>query len=356
MTQSAKGALPTITDVANHAGVSRATTSRALSNYGVVNAATRARVLESAAELGYVPNVLARSMRAGSTHTLGLIIAEVGLSVFDLAMRSVIESARLEDYQVLVTNTNEDLRAERTSVRVMLEKQVDGLIVVPSSVDELEFLSKADLKGKPVTLLDRSLDSLGIASVTADNLQGTRDAVEHMQALGHTKIGLIVVTANLSGETGERPAGLITTIHDRVEGYYRAMADAGIDIDPAWVRYCGDADESATQAVNTILDAENPPTALIASNANMSLAVLRVAKKRGLVIGDDLSLVGFDDAPWAAVLTPALTVVDLPIEQMAKAAVDNLLAQIRNPDAEPTSVVLPTRLLIRDSVRDLSTA
>ena len=235
MKQSGNEAHPTISDVARHAGVSRATTSRALSNYGVVNSETRAKVLRSAEELGYVPNVLARSMRAGSTQTLGLIIAEVGLSVFDLAMRSVIESASLQGYQVLVTNTNEDLVAERASIRVMLEKQVDGLIVVPSAVVDLEFLSTSDLKGKPVTLLDRSLGSLGIPSVTADNNRGARDAIEHMHSLGHTKIGLIVVTANLEGETGERPRGLISTIHDRVEGYYAEMAESDLPVNPDWV-------------------------------------------------------------------------------------------------------------------------
>ncbi|QWT24237.1 LacI family transcriptional regulator [Subtercola sp. PAMC28395] len=354
MKQSGNEAHPTISDVARHAGVSRATTSRALSNYGVVNSETRAKVLRSAEELGYVPNVLARSMRAGSTQTLGLIIAEVGLSVFDLAMRSVIESASLQGYQVLVTNTNEDLVAERASIRVMLEKQVDGLIVVPSAVVDLEFLSKSDLKGKPVTLLDRSLETLGIPSVTADNNRGARDAVEHMHSLGHTKIGLIVVTANLEGETGERPRGLISTIHDRVEGYYAEMTESGLRVDPDWVRYCGDAGDAATTAVCAILDSPEPPTALLASNGNMSLAVLRVAKERGLVIGRDLSLVGFDDAPWATVLTPSLTVVDLPIEEMAKAAVDNLIAQIADPSTEQTSVTLPTRLLVRHSVDDLT--
>jgi LacI family transcriptional regulator len=116
----------TIRDVALHAGVSRATASRALSDYGVVNSETRQKVQRSALELGYVPNVLARSMRAGKTQTLGLIITEVGLSVFDLAMRAVIEAAHRKGYQVLVANTNEDLTAERDSVRVCLRSRSTG--------------------------------------------------------------------------------------------------------------------------------------------------------------------------------------------------------------------------------------
>lgn len=342
----------TINDVAKLAEVSRATASRVLGEYGAVKAETRATVLAAAAELGYVANVIARSMRAGTTQTLGLIIAEIGLSVFDTAMRVVIDSARAHGYQVLVANTNEDLEAERTSIRVMLEKQVDGLIVVPSSVTDLEFLSAASLRGRPVVLLDRTL-ALPLTSVTGDNRQGAKDAVAHLLDRGHTKIGLVVFTANIQGATGERPAGLISSINDRVEGYYEAMADAGIEVAPSWVHYAGDAEDSARAAVETILNGENRPTALLASNANMSLAVLRAVKARGAAIGQDISLIGFDDAPWASIITPSLTIVNIPIEEMATAAVDNLIGQISADVQSKGSVVLPMNLVLRESVADL---
>jgi LacI family transcriptional regulator len=346
----------TINDVAQLAEVSRATASRVLGEYGAVKAETRATVLAAAAELGYVANVIARSMRAGTTQTLGLIIAEIGLSVFDTAMRVVIDSARAHGYQVLVANTNEDLEAERTSIRVMLEKQVDGLIVVPSSVTDLEFLSVASLRGRPVVLLDRTLATLTLASVTGDNRQGAKDAVTHLLDRGHAKIGLVVFTANIQGTTDQRPVGLISSIHDRVEGYYEAMAEAGIQVDPTWVQFTGDAEESASAAVEAILNGGDMPTALLASNANISLAVLRAVKARGAAIGQDISLIGFDDAPWASIITPSLTVVNLPIEQMAKAAVDNLIGQISVDVRSPGSVVLPMNLVVRESVADLRPA
>ena len=138
MKRSASDAPLTIRDVALHAGVSRATTSRALSGYGAVHAATRDRVRASAEHFGYVPNALARFMRAGTTQTIGLIITEVGLRVFDRAM---IAAAHREGYQALVANTNGDLIAERDSMRVMFEKQVDGVILGPSSGRDLRFIS-----------------------------------------------------------------------------------------------------------------------------------------------------------------------------------------------------------------------
>lgn len=344
---------PTISDVARHAGVSRATASRAMGGYGVVGSDTLERVQHSARFLGYVPNELARAMRAGSTRTLGLVIAEIGLSVFDLAARVVIDSARRQGYQVLVANTNEDTAAEKDSVRLLLEKRVDGFILVPSGVNDLDYLSERNLKGKPVTLLDRRLDSLSLPSITADNRRGAREAIDHFCELGHVRIAMIVVTSNIRGETGERPDGLVSTIHDRVDAFYSSMADHHLPVAPDWVRYCGDDQESARLAIHHILDSAEPPTAILASNSSMALAVMRVAKERGLVIGRDLSLIGFDEAPWATATTPALTVVDLPIAEMADAAVDNLIAQIARPHSTQKSVMLSPALVIRESVADL---
>lgn len=354
MTSSGNDAQPTINDVAERAGVSRATASRALADYGVVNSETRARVLDAAVELGYVANVVARSMRAGSTKTIGLIITQVGLSVFDLAMRVVIDIAHTRGYQVLVANTNEDLMAERDAVRVMLEKQVDGLILVPSAVDDLRFLEPGALKGKPIILLDRSLAAPGLPSVTGDNRQGSRDAVAHLRLHGHERIGMIISTANIRGVTSVRPAGLVSTLDDRVEGYLEELRAAGVEPHAEWTRYAGDSDALAVGAARAILTSANRPSALIASNANVALAILRIAQELGLAVGSDISVIGFDDSPWAPVLTPGLTVVDLPIEDMAKAALESLIAQITDHTPGITSV-FPMRLIPRGSVARPST-
>jgi LacI family transcriptional regulator len=245
----------------------------------------------------------------------------------------------------------------------MLEKQVDGVILVPSSVHDLRFISPEALKGKPMTLLDRTLESLDIPSISADNKQGARDAIEHFLENGHTRIGLVVVTSNIRGETPVRPDGLVSTLHDRTEGYLEGMAAAGLVVREDWMWFAADGGESARRAVRNLLDSPNPPTAILGSNANVSLAMLSVAKERGLRVGIDISLIGFDDAPWAPVVTPALTVVDLPIDAMAQAAVENLVAQITAGDAPPRdapsdattapiaeSMVLPMHVIVRESV------
>ncbi len=357
MNTSGNEAQPTIKDVAAHAGVSRATASRALSDYGIVNAETRERVQRAAADLGYMPNVLARSMRAGTTQTIGLIITEIGLSVFDLAVRVVIDDVHAHGYQVLVATTNENLSSEVDALRVMLEKQVDGVILVPSAVNDLSFLSERALASKPVVLLDRELPNSGLLSAIADNRQGARDAVAHLVEHGHRRIGLLVSTANIHSVTSVRPSGLVSSLNDRVEGYWEALDTAGVARDPELVRFSGGSGEPALLAARELLAAPHPPTALIASNANVSLAILQAAQEIGLRVGEELSLIGFDDAPWAPIVTPALTVIDLPIEQMAKAAVDELIAQIqaRRPTTHrPHIAPFPMTLISRASVARIS--
>ena len=177
--------------------------------------------------------------------------------------------------------------------------------------------------------------------------------MKHFHERGHERIGLAVTSAAIHGDTGSRPPHLISTINDRVNAYFDFMVAADLDRDDTWVRYCGPDETSARSAVRSILSAPNPPTALLASNSNMALAAIFVAKELGLVVGRDISLIGFDDAPWTTVTTPSLTVVVLAVEEMADIAVTNLIAQIESPQASHQSTTLFTQLLERESVADL---
>jgi LacI family transcriptional regulator len=148
-----KSGLPTINDVADAAGVSRATASRALSDYGRINAATKAAVIEAASKLGYRPNTLAQAMRRGSTKTIGLVIvADFTNAFFDRATKAIIDAAREHDYQVLVSHTDEAIDVERAAIDTLLDKQVDGLIVVPSTVAVHDHLSASHLNGRPAVI------------------------------------------------------------------------------------------------------------------------------------------------------------------------------------------------------------
>lgn len=345
---------PTIVDVAERAGVSQATASRALSNYGRVSAATVEKVREAAAELGYRPNELARAMRVGTTRTIGLvIIADFTNAFFDRATKSIVDAARRSGYQVLITNTDEDIDVERQAVQTLLEKQVDGLIVVPSLSASHEHLKPRNLSGKPIVVIDRLIDDLPVSSVITDDASGTREAVRNAISLGHKRLGFLISTVGVKGFTTDRPAEMISTVRDRTAGYAAGATEAGIrPRHQLWV-YGEDEPRSSEAAVAFMLDSPKPPSVIFTSNNDMALAVLKVAGNRRLVIGRDISLVTVDDSEWAAAVVPGITVIARPVEELGAIAVAQLLAEIDEPDRTREQIVLPTELIARDSVANL---
>ena len=345
---------PTIIDVAEKAGVSRATASRAISNYGRINAETQEHVRRVAAELGYRPNELARAMRRGKTKTIGLVvIADFTNAFFDRATKGVVDAAKELGFQVLIANTDEDIEEERNAVTTLIEKQVDGLIVVPSSSVVHDHLTPEALEGKPVVLIDRRLDGVRLTSVTTDDFTGAQAAVRHAVALGHRRMGFIIASAGIVGMTPDRPAVLITSVEDRVNGFADAYVDAPKAGKAATWLYCEDVPSVTERAVMTMLDQPKPPTVIFASNNDMALAVLKVAGNRQLQLGKELSLITFDDSQWLEAMSPGITVISRPVEELSRIAVTKLIAEINEPGQPKEKISLPTELIARGSVANL---
>jgi LacI family transcriptional regulator len=348
-----KSGLPTIVDVAEAAGVSRATASRALSNYGRINAATQQAVIDAAARLGYRPNAIAQAMRRGSTKTIGLVVvADFTNAFFDRATKAIIDAARANDYQVLITHTDEEIGAERSAVETLLEKQVDGLIVVPSTVAVHDHLAPNRLNGTPVVLIDRRLDGVRLTSITTDDFLGCEAAVRNAYALGHKRFAFLIAAPNLKGFSSERPPILISSVENRVNGFLNGATEVSPRTQHTWI-FCEDRPAISEAAVMRILDQPKRPSVIFTSNNDMALAVLKVAGNRQMQIGRDLSLVIVDDSDWAQAIVPGLTVVARPVEELGAIAVDKLLAEIESGAEPGEKIVLPTELVSRGSVANL---
>ena len=307
---------PTLVDVAAAAGVSRATASRALSDYGRIAPATVERVREAARTLGYRPNTVAQSMRAGRTQTIGLVmIADMTNAFFSRATKAIVTEAKAQGLQVLIANTDEDPAVERQAVETLLQQQVDGLIVVPSTATEHAHLKRAHLGETPIVLVDRRLDGVKITSITTDDASGAKAAVAQAHELGHRRMGFLIAVGNLHGHTTEPVDGGVSTVRERTEGFAAGARACRIPKkDQLWL-FTGGAPED--------------------------------------VIGQDLSLVTVDDSPWAATMTPGLTVVARPVEELGAIAVERLVAEMDQPDLSGETIVLPTTLITRASVADL---
>jgi len=336
-------------DVARRAKVSRATAARALGGYGLVTEATRERVMAAATELNYRVNELARSMRSGRSLTIGVVVADISNSFFNSAIRAIIETASKAGYQILVLNTDDDIEKERNAVRVLIEKRVDGLIVVPASQTEIEHLIVQSEPEVPVVLLDRRVASDEIDFVTTDDRAAAGAAIRHFTAAGHVRIGLLVATASVERYGRVMPDQVVGTVRDRVKGATTALAELGLATNPEWTRYCHSSMETAREAMIEILSSNEAPTAILATNEEMALGALGAAQELGLQIGDDLSLIAFDEAPWAGVFRPPLSVVRRPVAKLGAMAVELLLKKI-DDNSYRSSQILDAQLVARMSV------
>ncbi|GAA1547112.1 LacI family transcriptional regulator [Microbacterium ginsengiterrae] len=341
----------TIVDVARLAGVSTATAGRALGGYGQVGKKSAASVRAAAQELGYHSNEVARSMRSGRTSTIGLVIADISGSFFEQTTLAIVRTAAQRGYHTLVLNTDEDLTAEADAVRVLLDKRVDGLIVVTSSRTGHDHLVNGGDLVAPLVFLDRRTEDVPACVVSTEDRETAREAAKLFSELGHTRIGMLTTTSKLGGKLLPYDSKqAVSTMHDRVSGLLEGIADAGLQLADNHLVYTDpDHNEAKTNAIR-LLSGEERPTAVLAANAETALAIMDACNELGLEVGTDVSIVAFDDPSWARLLTPSLSVVARPVYDLGAAAVEKLIVQMRGEHDRPDSLTLPATIILRDSV------
>jgi len=329
--------MTTIRDVAKRAGVAPITVSRVVNNSGYVSEKTRARVEAAIADLGYVPNVLARSLRSRRTDTLALILTDISNPFWTTVSRGVEDAASDAGFNVILCNTDESEVEQDKYLRVLLQKQVDGVLLVParSALEPIQFVQSQDT---PVVVLDRLIPNAQADTVHCDSEEGGYQLTHLLLSLGHRRIAV------LSGPQG------VSTAEERVAGYQRALAEAGIDIDPALIHYGRFSLESGYTMTQQVLAVTPRPSGLFASNNFIAIGALRALRDAGLQVPEDLALVGFDDLPEDLVVDPFLTVVAQPAYEMGQRATELLLARLSGEAPEAyQEIVLPTVLIVRQS-------
>jgi DNA-binding LacI/PurR family transcriptional regulator len=322
-----------IHDVADRAGVSVATVSRSLTAPHTVRENTRARVLAATAELGYEPNRAARALITGRTGNIGVIVPDLGNPYFHAVLKGAQARAREADYAVFVADGQEDAAEEEALIRAM-GKQVDGIVLCSS---RLAPVTLARLEPTPtLVLLNRRVP--GRPSVVVDSAGGMRQAMRHLADLGHVRCAF-VAGPRRSWSGRERLRGLRSCA--------RAVGTELITIGPAgWV---GSDFPSGAAAANRVL--ETGATAVLAYNDLVAVGILSRLVELGVRVPDELSVVGFDDIPLAAMVTPPLTTVAAPTELAGRAAVEALLDGLEPGAAQPPAAVqrLPVTLVVRSS-------
>lgn len=338
MSKKFSGRRPTQYDVARLAGVSQASVSKVLNDSvpTSIPVETRQRILHAVETVGYQPNVLARSLRMGKTHMLGLIFPDSANPFFAEIGRHIENLAYDQGYSLILCNTGGSPQRELFYAENLSRKQVDGIIFVAggNQADSLALLSE---HGIPVVVVDRDLSDCVVDTVLLDNFSGGYLAARHLLELGHQKIGCI------TGPSYVNPSA------ERVSGFKAALFESGLQADDRNIRQGDFQLESGWKRVYELLDKPERPTAIFACNDLMAVGALRAAAELKLSVPGELSIVGFDNIELASYSTPPLTTIAQPTRKIGIRAVTMLVERIKDHDREPRRERLDATLIIRCS-------
>ncbi len=329
----------TIRDVAKMAGVSISTVSRVISSReDQPRNETQKKVMAAIRELHFVPNRLAAGLKGSKSQTLGVVVPNILNPFFTGVVRSIQDYITSSGYEILICNTDDSSEREKQSVRGLLARRVDGLIVAkcvedPSAYEELA------AERYPLVLIDRQIPGLGCDVVVVDNFGICQSVINRLLKLGHERIGIL--TPPLDG---------IEPRIDRVKGCRKALRACGRDLPPGLLVEVDFHRDSGAETTARLLSLPSPPTALFVLNTFLAVGSLREIEERKLRLPGDLSFVMFDDPEWSELLRPQISAVRQPIYEIGSAAGRLVMERIKRPEKAFENIRLEARLIERESV------
>lgn len=312
----------TISDVAKYADVSKSTVSQYLNQrYEYMGEKTKNRIETAIQELGYSPNIVARSLKRKSTMTIGVIVANI-LHVFSTqVIRAIEDFCNKQDFHVIVCNADDDPAKEKRYIDMLRAKQVDGIIAFPTGGNK-DLYNGLFQDRFPIVFLDRILPDVPISTVLLDNEKASTLAVEEFVAKGHRKIGMISPTLDQ----------YVNPRKERISGYKKTLEKHNIPFRPEYL--ASSSIDLIHEEMEKMLALSEPPDALLAVNDRVLFEILKYTKEHKLKVPEDLALIGIDDVSFASIYSPALTTVAQPAFDMGKVAAELLLDRIKNKEAD----------------------
>jgi len=337
-----KAAPPTLSEVARRAGVGTTTVSRVINGGHRVSPETLQRVRRAIDALGYVPNQAARILKGYRTRTIGLVIPSIADPFFSECAEAIQAVARANDSLLIVTTTHNDPRTEIDNINVLMHHQVDGLILAPANSHSQMLRQVLDSIHIPVVAIDRPVAHTHIPSIVADNFRGAAVATEHLIGHGYQRI------LCLTGES------TLFTIRERIRAYCITMEKAGLEVllDTSVKDY-----KSAEYAIESLLSGARPPEAIFTLKNSTTIYAFEALQKLNVPIPESVALLGYDDFELASTVRPSISVVEQPIEEIARLAAEALFDQLlgseekarTGPPDKGLQIKLETRLVPRAS-------
>ena len=335
----------TLATIAQEVGLSKATVSRVLSGQAAkhkIRPETEQMVFDSAKRLGYSYKHKLFKPEALRSQTLGLVVPDMSHYFLAQLARTIVVKAKESGLRVLVMDSMEDTQTEVDALQSLLERDIDGLLILPVG-KEWEHIQQLAHRGAPLVVIDRVVPGIDCHSVGVDNYQGTFDAVDYLIERGHRRIACLQ----------RLPHSWIN--EQRLRGYREAHHQRGLAIDESLIMGEQFGQRNGYLETKKLLQREDRPTAIFALSHLVTLGALRALTEHGLTVPEDMSLIGFDDLPNSEYYAHHITMVTQPITEMALAAVDLLLDEMNSQTRKPAmSVRLPTQLVRRNSVKILN--
>lgn len=329
----------TLDDIAKRLNVSRVTVSKALRGHPDISAETTKLVKQVALELGYTPNFMARNLSSKKSFALGVVVPKIAHHFFSSLIESVYDTAFENNYEIILTVSQENAEREIKHIQTLLSMRVDGLIVsISEQTKDYSIFETVKKLGVPLVFVDRVLEVPYFSSVTVDDRGGTYKAIEQAIKIGHTKIGHIGGYQNIY--IGRR----------RYLGYEDAMRHHNLEINPDWVVFGGFGEEDGYNGFMKIYKSGNMPEFVFAVTYPVALGVYAAVDELGLKIPDDIDIMCFGSSLTTRFLSPSLSSVDQPTVELGRKAVELIMDNINNPDAfTPKHIEIPTELILRET-------
>jgi len=333
-----------ITDLAKALNLSTSTISRALADHNDVSEATKKRVRELAEELSYQPNQLAAALRRGRSNTLGVLVPHITGNFFPQVVNGIALEASKAGFNVMICQSNEDVKQERKNIDLLMNSQVEGILVsVANTTQDFGHFDAVRSQDVPLVFFDRIVEGFrgnNVSAVMLDDYQGAYQLVSHLIEQGCTRI------AHFTGP-------LHLNIHkNRHQGYRDALTNHGLEIDDDLISVMELNQKTGTQAMKRMLKQTVVPDAIFASNDLAAVGAMQAVKAQGLRVPQDISIAGFSNETFTSLTEPTITTVDQGCETMGISAVRLLQKMLNgNPDRlmQPRNVVLKPKLLVRES-------
>lgn len=334
----------TLDDIAKRLNVSKVTVSKALRGHPDISRETADLVKKVAKELGYTPNYMARNLSSKKSYTIGLVVPKIAHYFFSSVIEAIYEAAYENNYEIILTVSQESAEREEKHIKSLLSMRVDGLIIsISQQTKDPSIFNIVNDYGVPLVFIDRVLEIPSYSSVTVDDKTGAFKAIEHVIKLGYKKIGHLAGYRNVN--IGEK----------RYQGFVEALRKYNMPLNPDWVIHGGFGEEDGYNGFMKLYRSGNLPEFIFTVTFPVALGVYSAVQELGLKIPDDIDIMCFGNSDVNRFLSPALSCVNQPTEPIGRKAVELILENIKNPnDIIIRNIEIPTNLIIRDTAKRYS--